>query len=274
MSTVRRPMRPKNIIVRASIWVLAAIPFYTMSALAIAGSATTTPGVENIFIGQLSKVGTDGSKLGGLRIGYVGLCAFVGNQGANGNTFDNTNGFQCIGKPYSQSAAEIGTTLHVDTDIVELGQKLQNDITIFMPAVALSFFLVGFLVDTFAWLFAGLGRPVGAAGTIAMPFLWAAVATSLGAAYTLTVSVNAINTVLGDDAVGCAANIQITQGKTMEGLQWSAFGFAFIFALAIYMVSRDNMYGFNIMPRNRSRGRRDDYYSDISDERSMSYSPR
>ncbi|PQE29914.1 Ca2+ regulator and membrane fusion Fig1-domain-containing protein [Rutstroemia sp. NJR-2017a WRK4] len=271
MSTVRRPMRPKNIIIRASIWVLAAIPFYTMAALAIAGSATTTPGVENIFIGQLSKAGTDGDKLGGLRIGYVGLCAFVGNQGANGNTFDNTNGYQCIGKPYSQTPEEIGTTLHVDSDIVELGQKLQTDITIFMPAVALGLFLVGFLVDTFAWLFAGLGKPVGSFGTIAMPFLWASVACSLGAAYTLTVSVNAVKTVLTDKASGCSANMQIEQGKTLEGLQWSCFGFAFIFALAIYMVSRDIMYGFNIMPRNRSRGRRDDVYSDFSDDRDLSY---
>jgi hypothetical protein len=49
-------------------------------ALAIAGSATTTPGVENIFIGQLSKVGTDGTKLGGLRIGYVGKSRHPSSQ--------------------------------------------------------------------------------------------------------------------------------------------------------------------------------------------------
>ncbi|ESZ91202.1 hypothetical protein SBOR_8404 [Sclerotinia borealis F-4128] len=269
-----KPMNPKNIIVRASVWIIGAIPFFTFAAMSIAGSATTTPGMQNVYIGQIAKVGTDGSKIGGLRFGYMGLCAYVGVEGSNGDTFKNTNGFQCIGKQYDQSPAEIAATLHVDSNIVQLGQKLQNDISMFMPMVALSLFLLGFLVDTFAWLFAGLGRPVGMAGTIAMPFLWAAVATSLGAAYTLTVSVNAINTVLGDSAVGCSANVHIEQGKTLEGLQWAAFGFSLLFALGIFMITRDTMYGFNIAPRAKSRGRRtEDVYPDAysEQERSVSY---
>lgn len=197
----------------------------------------------------------------------------MGVEGSNGDTFSNTNGFQCIGKQYDQSPDEIGATLHVDATLVQLGQKLQDDISIFMPMVALALFLLGFLIDTFAWLMAGLGKPAGKMGMIAVPFLWAAVATSLGSAYTLTVAVNAINTVLSDSAVGCSANIEIEQGKTLEGLQWAAFGFALLFALAIHMVSRDKMYGFNIAPRARSRGRRTNDYADMysEDERSVSY---
>ncbi|KAF5871602.1 uncharacterized protein Bfra_008625 [Botrytis fragariae] len=269
-----RPMNPKNITVRASVWIIGAIPFFTFSAMSIAGSATTTPGMQNVFIGQISKVGSDGSKIGGLRFGYMGICAYVGVEGSNGDTFKNTNGFQCIGKQYSQSPDEIAATLHVDSNIIQLGQKLQNDISIFMPMVSLSLFLLGFLVDTGAWLLAGLGKPVGKVGMVAMPFLWASVATSLGAAYTLTVSINAINTVLGDTAVGCSANVQIEQGKTLEGLQWAAFAFALLFSFGIYMVTRDTMYGFNIAPRARSRGRRmNDAYPDeySEEERSLSY---
>lgn len=206
----------------------------------------------------------------------LGICAYVGVEGNNGDTFKNTNGFQCIGKQYDQTPDEISATLHVDSNIIQLGQKLQDDISIFMPMVALALFLLGFLVDTFAWLFAGLGKPVGKYGLIAMPFLWASVATSLGAAYTLTVSVNAINTVLGDAAVGCSSNVHIEQGKTLEGLQWSAFAFSLFFAIGIYMVTRDTMYGFNIAPRATSRGRRgrgNNGYpdSDSDQERSVSY---
>ncbi|KAF7888429.1 uncharacterized protein EAF02_002970 [Botrytis sinoallii] len=233
-------------------------PIFTFSAMSIAGSATTTPGMQNVFIGQIAKVGTDGSKIGGLRFGYMGICAYVGVEGSNGDTFKNTNGFQCIGKQYSQSPDEIAATLHVDSNIIQLGQKLQNDISIFMPMVALSLFLLGFLVDTGAWLLAGLGKPAG----------------KIGHAYTLTVSVNAINTVLGDTAVGCSANVQIEQGKTLEGLQWAAFAFALLFSFGIYMVTRDTMYGFNIAPRARSRGRRmNDAYPDeySEEERSLSY---
>jgi hypothetical protein len=142
--------------------------------------------------------------------------------------------FQCA-STVGKSAAALSTTLSAPEIAIQYLLDLQESISFVIPAISGATFLIGVIsFRATTWAANRDSAYLDTFVTTTEVFVWTSVATALTAAYSVTYTVSAI-----ESATIGSSSLAISGGKALEILQWMAFAFSSLFALAVRKLIQD-----------------------------------
>ncbi len=217
-------------------------------ALSLSGCASTSPAIPNIYIVSLQSSKNTTSDPVQVRIGYWGICGDDGTSvrcqsSSGGNpdtvmtglfpTFVNTNGTKAKDSKDAFTADEV-------KDLVTTALDLQKQIFISVLAGATFLFFLGVVCLLLYKRFTSKPNPDKPRRTaivrrLTYGFLYLSVGLVFAAALATTSTADALQYA---SRATTNAPILMHAGRTLQVLQWMAFGFSMLFTLSVPILVR------------------------------------
>ncbi|KAK4239395.1 Ca2+ regulator and membrane fusion protein Fig1-domain-containing protein [Achaetomium macrosporum] len=223
------------------------VPIIVFQALSLTGCVSTSPGVPNIYIVSLRPNNNATDDPLQVRIGYFGICGIDEEgkrcQSASGRSVETLRAdlFPEVFGPNNNnnSSSSSNTTASANgdeiTDLVSTAIDLQSRIFISVLAGAAVLFLLGIAALVLYKRDVSTGwdehpRRSAIIRRVTYGMLFGSAGLAFAAALATSESAGALEYTTSDTA---HATVLIHAGRTLQVLQWVAFGFETLFALAV-----------------------------------------